>query len=299
MAKREPHSFRTARGLISATAGLILSACVHTAAAQESGRLLATGGVSQVEGAAGGGLAPWALISGYETRDAIGATLHGTTIGLNDFGLGSVGASAGFYDRIELSYAHVWFDTGSAGGRLGLGDGYTFNMDVVGAKLRLFGDAVYDQDSWMPEVSAGVQWKAAGSHAVLHAIGAQSADGADVYVAATKLFLAESLLLNATLRGTKANQFGILGFGGDRDGSYSAQFEGSAAYLVTRRLAVGAEIRSKPDNLGFAREGTAYDAFAAYFLSKNLSATLAFVALGPIARQGDQNGIYVSLQTGF
>ena len=101
------------------------------------------------------------------------------------------------------------------------------------------------------------------------------------------------------MRATRANQFGILGFGGDRGGGYSAQFEGSAAYLVTRHLAVGAEIRSKPDNLGFAREGTAYDVFAAYFLSKNLSATLAFVALGPIARQGDQNGIYVSLQTGF
>ncbi len=261
--------------------------------------MLATEGVSQVEGAAGGGLVPWALISGYETRDAIGATLHGTYVGLNDFGLGSIGASVGVHDRIEISYAHVWFDTGSAGGRLGLGRGYTFTMDVAGAKLRLFGDAVYDQDSWVPEVSAGVQWKAAGSHAVLRAIGARGGDGVDVYLSATKLFLAESLLLSATLRATRANQFGILGFGGDRGGGYSAQFEGSAAYLVTRHLAVGAEIRSKPDNLGFAREGTAYDVFAAYFLSKNLSATLAFVALGPIARQGDQNGIYVSLQTGF
>jgi hypothetical protein len=210
-----------------------------------------------------------------------------------------VGASAGFFDRFELSYAHVWFDTGSAGGRLGLGDGYTFNLDVAGAKLRLFGDAVYDQDSLVPEVSAGIQFKAAGSHDVLHAIGARDSDGVDFYVAATKLFLAESLLLSATVRATKANQFGILGFGGDRDDGYSAQFEGSAAYLVTRHLALGAEIRSKPDNLGFAREGTAFDAFAAYFFSKTVSATLAFVALGPIARQGDQNGFYFSLQTGF
>jgi hypothetical protein len=111
--------------------------------------------------------------------------------------------------------------------------------------------------------------------------------------------LAESLLLNATLRATKANQFGLLGFGGDRDRDYSLQFEGSAALLLSRHLAIGAEIRTKPDNLGFAREGNAYDLFAAYFISKNLSATLAFVALGPIARQGDQNGVYLSLQTGF
>jgi len=252
-----------------------------------------------VDGAAGGGLAAWSLITGYETNDAIGGNLHGTYISLNSFGLGSLGASAGFYDRLELSYAHDWFDTRSAGGRLGLGNGYTFNLDVAGAKLRLFGDAVYDQDSWMPQVSAGVQAKAAENHDVLKAIGARSPDGVDMYLAATKLFLAESLLLSATVRATKANQFGILGFGGDRDRFYSAQFEGSAAYLVTRRLAVGGELRSKPDTLGFAREGTAYDAFAAYFLSKNISATLAFVALGPIARQGDQNGVYLSLQAGF
>ena len=34
----------------------------------DGGKLLATGGVSQVEGAGGGGLANWALITGYGTR---------------------------------------------------------------------------------------------------------------------------------------------------------------------------------------------------------------------------------------
>jgi hypothetical protein len=272
---------------------------MHAAGAQESGRLLATGGVTEVEGSAGGGLVPWALITGYGTRDAIGANLHATYVALGNFGLGTTGISAGFYDRLELSYAHEWFDTFSAGGKLGIGDGYTFDMDVVGAKLRLLGNAVYDQDSWLPEISVGTQFKSADSHALLHALGARSPDGVDFYVAATKLFLAESLLLNATLRATKANQFGLLGFGGDKDGAYSAEFEGSAALLLTRKLAVGVELRTKPDNLGFAKEGAAYDVFAAYFLSKNISATVAFAALGPIARQGDQNGIYVSLQTGF
>lgn len=266
---------------------------------QESGRLLATSGVSDIEGAGGGGLATWALITGYGTRDAIGANVHATTVGLSDFGLTSAGVSAGLYDRLEISYAHEWFDTGKAGGRLGLGEGYQFHMDVAGAKLRLFGDAVYDQDDWEPDVSAGVQVKAADRHAALHAIGAESPDGADFYLAATKLFLAESLLVSTTLRATKANQFGLLGFGGDLDRGYTAQFEGSAALLLTRHLAVGGELRTKPQNLGFAREGNAYDVFAAYFLTKNLSATLAFADLGPIARQGDQNGIYFSMQGGF
>ncbi len=276
-----------------------LSVASHGAFAQDSGRLLATAGVNQVEGAGGGGLAPWALITGYGSSDAVGGNVHGTYVALNDFGLGSLGAAAGFYDRLELSYAHEWFDTGSAGGRLGLGDGYQFHLDVAGAKVRLFGNAVYDQDSWLPQISAGVQAKAADRHAVLKAVGAVSPDGVDFYLAATKLFLAESLLVNATVRATKANQLGLLGFGGDGHNGYTAQFEGSAAYLLTRRFALGAEVRTKPDNLAFAREGTAYDAFAAYFLSKNVSATLAFVSLGPVARQGIQTGPYFSLQVGF
>ena len=261
--------------------------------------MLATSGVSQVEGAAGGGLAPWAVISGYGTRDAVGGTLHGTFVTVPDFSLSSIGASVGLYDRVELSYAHEWFDTGNTGGRLGLGDGYQFDLDVVGLKLRLLGDVLYDQDSWWPEISLGTQFKAADSHAVLSALGASSPDGVDFYVAATKLFLAQSLLVNATVRATRANQFGLLGFGGDRNSGYSAEFEGSAALLLSRRLAVGGEVRTKPDNLSFAHEGTAFDAFIAWFASKHLSVTLAFLGLGPIARQGDQNGAYLSLQTGF
>ena len=105
--------------------------------------------------------------------------------------------------------------------------------------------------------------------------------------------------MNATLRATRANQFGLLGFGGDRHDGYSLQFEGSAALLLSRNLAVGAEVRTKPDNLRFADEGTAFDVFGAYFLNKNASVTLAFAAMGPIARQRSQNGVYLSLQGGF
>ncbi len=270
-----------------------------SAQAQESGRLLATSGVAQLEGAAGGGLVPWALITGYGTRDAIGADVHYTLDALPSFTLHAAGASVGIYDRVELSYTHQWFDTNSTGAKLGLGAGYLFQLDVVGAKVRVLGDAVYDQDSWVPQIAVGMQYKASPNTAVLQAIGARSADGEDFYLSATKLFLAESLLVDATVRATKANQFGLLGFGGDRDRGYSAQFEGSAALLLRRDVAIGAEIRTKPDNLGFAREGNAYDLFAAYFFNKNLSVTLAYTALGTIANQGNQNGVYLSLAGGF
>jgi hypothetical protein len=279
--------------------GMALLLCQAPARAQESGRLLATSGVTQLEGAGGGGLVPWALITGYGTRDAVGANAHYTLAYLPDFTLHSAGASVGLYDRVELSYAHEWFDTRGAGGRLGLGGGYQFHLDVAGIKVRLLGNALYDQDRWLPQIAVGAQFKTADRHAVLRTIGARSPSGVDFYISATKLFLAQSLLVNATLRATQANQFGLLGFGGDRHEGYSLQFEGSAALLLARRLAVGAEIRTKPDNLHFAHEGPAFDAFAAYFLNKNLSATLAFVSLGPIARQSGQNGVYLSLQAGF
>ena len=275
------------------------TAAPEVASAQDSGRLLATSGVVQIEGAGGGGLVPWALITGYGTRDQVGGDVHDTVVPVTDFTLNSAGVAVGFYDRVELSYDHEWFYTGRAGGRLGLGNDYQFNLDVAGLKVRLLGDAVYDQDSWLPEISVGTQLKSADQHAVLRAIGAQSTDGVDAYIAATKLFLAQSLLVDVTVRATKANQFGLLGFGGDADGGYSPEFEGSAAFLVTRRLALGAEFRSKPDNLRFAREGDAYDVFAAYFFDKHVSATLAFANLGPIARQGDQDGVYLSLELGY
>ncbi len=267
--------------------------------APESGRLLAMAGVTQIEGDGGGGLVPWALITGYGTRDAVGGNAHYTFVHTGDFDLHSAGAAIGLYDRVEVSFARQWFDTRAVGGKLGLDKNHSFDQNIVGLKVRLFGDAVYEQESWLPQVAVGAQYKSNNRSKLLSAIGAKSSDGVDFYVSATKLFLVESLLLNATVRATKANQFGLLGFGGDRYGGYSAQFEGSAAYLISRNVAVGGEVRTKPDNLGFAREDNAWDLFAAWFVNKNLSATLAYVQLGRIAGQHDQNGVYLSMQARF
>ena len=66
----------------------------------DSGKLLATGGVSQIEGAGGGGLANWTLITGYGTRDGIGANFHYTTVLLPDYRLQSAGPVA---QRIRLA----------------------------------------------------------------------------------------------------------------------------------------------------------------------------------------------------
>lgn len=265
----------------------------------DSGRLLLTQGISNIEGASGGGLATWATISGYGTRDSVGGNVHFSYVGTPQYGLKDYGIAIGFYDRLELSYTRQNFDTGKTGGYLGLGQGFTFNQDVYGAKLKLFGDAVYDQNTLLPQVAVGVQYKHNDKAAIIQAVGGKHNDGTDFYVAATKVFLDQSLVVDATLRFTKANQTGLLGFGGDRNDSYRPEFEGSIGYLVTKRLVIGAEFRAKPNNLGFAKEDHWYDVFAAYTLNKHLSVAAAYTDLGSIATFKGQRGVFLSLQAGL
>lgn len=288
---------RTALALALMAGGGIVQA--QDAGPALSNKLLLTGGVSQVEGSAGGGLTPWAVIGGYGTRDEIGANAYFARVDLDDYSLDSYGVLVGLYDRVELSFSRQRFDTEAVGGALGLGNGFTFTQETIGVKVKVAGDAVLEQDSWLPQIAVGAQYKKNDQAGVLAFIGARDDSGVDYYVSATKLYLAQSLLLNGTVRFTKANQFGILGFGGDRNDSYRAQFEGSAAYLLTRHLALGAEYRTKPDNLGIAAEDDAWDVFLAWAPRKNVSLTVAYVDLGNIVIRDDQRGVYASLQVGF
>jgi hypothetical protein len=286
--------------ILGLTAAVLTIATPAQAAERRGGgKLLLTDGVSSIDGAAGGGLASWAVIAGNETEDGIGGTAHATYIALPDFTVRSAGAAIGISDRIELSFADQRFGTGDAGAALGLGRGFTFGQQIWGAKLKLAGDAVWAQDTILPQIAAGVQYKQARRAPVLSAVGAARSKDVDFYLAATKLYLAQGLLLNATVRLTRANQLGLLGFGGPRQSGRSAQFEGSVGKLLSRRLVVGAEYRTKPDNLGFAREDDAYDVFVAWAAHRNVSLTVAYTDLGEIATFRKQRGLFVSLQGGF
>lgn len=267
-------------------------------AASAGGRLLATGGVTEVEGAGGGGIVPWALVAGTGTRDEIGASAFATHLGLSDFRLQSAGLAVGLYDRVELSYARQTFSLGSTV------PGDVIRLDSYGAKVKLFGDAVYDQDRWWPQVAAGIQVKNNRDFAfVPKSVGARHGTGTDFYLAATKLYLAglfgRNVLVDATARASKANQLGLLGFGGDLGDRYRLRFEGSAAVFVNDFVAVGGEYRSKPNNLGAFREQSFSDVFVAWVPTKSLAATLAWAHLGRIADKPDQSGVYLSLQAGF
>lgn len=263
-----------------------------------SSKLLLTSGVTNIEGTAGGGLTPWAIIGGNGTKEQIGGTVFYTKVRANDYTLNSSGALVGLFDRVELSFAQQKFDTRDVGGALGLGNGYKFTQKIYGVKVRVAGDAVLEQDSWLPQIAIGLQHKQNDRGDLLRALGVKRDKGTDVYVSATKLFLSSSILVNGTLRFTKANQTGILGFGTNSKDKYKPYAEGSIAYLLRKDLAIGAEFRQKPDNLGF-KEDNWVDIFIAYAPTKNISLTLAYVDLGNIVIKDKQKAPYLSVQVGF
>ncbi|KQM98484.1 hypothetical protein ASE77_18020 [Sphingomonas sp. Leaf226] len=271
------------------------------AAAREGragGKLMLTNGVTTIEGSSGGGISTWALIAGNETVDGIGGSAHVSVILLPDYRWESHGAAIGVHDRLELSYARQNLDTRDVGATLGIGRGYTLNQDVFGAKLRVAGDAVYGSP-YLPQIAIGMQYKRSSDPQIVAAVGGRHTSGTDLYVAATKLLLRQSILLGTTIRYTKANQNGLLGFGGDRGANRRVQIESTLGYQISRQLVVGGEYRSKPDNLGFATENDWKTVYAAYAISKNLTATAALVDLGSIATAERQRGGFLSLQTAF
>ena len=305
-----------------ATLAAAISAIWFSPAYAETGKLLLTGGVSSIEGAAGGGITPWAVIGSNATDGQLGASAYVSRAVVDDYALSGFGAAVGIQDRFEVSLARQDFDAG-AGLALngiapfGIKPGQHIKMDVLGLKARVAGDAVLDSDTLMPQIAVGLQHKSVkpGSLGpVLDFLGTQKS-GTDFYVSATKLLLAQGLLLNGTLRATKANQNGLLGFGSGAPGknSYSLQPEFSAAVLISRNIAIGAEYRFKPNNLealgraaglGDAlREDDWKDIFIAWAPSKNLSFTLAYVDLGRIVPgitgHRKQTGVYLSTQIAF
>ncbi|WP_127169014.1 DUF3034 family protein [Xanthomonas sp. BRIP62415] len=282
--------------LAAALAGLAIAPASVIAG---DGRLLATGGVSMIEGSSGGGIVPWATLSGYGTRDELGTVLFATHVDSGDYRLDVQGAALTVGNRLELSLARQRLDLGTLQDRLGL-PWNALGQDVFGAKLRVCGDLVYGH---APQVSVGVQYKRLRDGTLPLAIGARDDHGTDVYVSASRLLLQGAggyqLLLNGTLRATRANQTGLLGFGGDRRNSYRLVGEASAAVVLSPAWVVGMEYRDKPDNLGFAREQAWADGFVAWFPSKHVSLTAAWAELGDIATLADQRGPYLSLQVAF
>lgn len=291
------HSRVRAR-VLAATSLLPLVLCGSLASAAGT-RQLATGGATQFEGAAGGGLVPWAAISGYGSREEIGANAFITHVDTGDYRLDSKGASVGLYNRVELSFARQELDLVALGPALGL-PGATLDQDVFGAKVRIAGDVLYTR---MPQIAAGIQYKRQRDFAIPSAVGAREDSGIDVYLSATKVYLAGAagynLFTNLTLRSSNANETGLLGFGGDLGSDRKLSLEGSAGVLFNRYWAVGAEYKSKRGQLSALPEDDWWDVFVAWFPNRHVSVVMAYVDLGTVATLPHQDGWYLSINGGF
>ncbi|MGI2093701.1 DUF3034 family protein [Shewanella oncorhynchi] len=255
----------------------------------EGSRVVATGGGTMIEGSAGGGIVPWAVINGYGSSGEWSATAMATGVYIDDFTLKVIGASLSFDNRFELSAARQTFDLDTMGGELG--------QDIFGVKYKLAGELLYTA---MPQITLGAQYKRVDDFAIPQAVGARDDWGLDVYVAASKVFFdaiaGRNVLLNGTVRATKANQTGLLGFGTQANYDYQFVLEASAAVLLTDNVALGIEYRQKPDELAFAREDDWQDVFLAWFINKHLSVVTAYANLGSIAGFEEQRGWYLSVE---
>lgn len=256
---------------------------------QAGSKIIATGGATSIEGAAGGGIVPWAVINGYASSEQWSVLAFNNNVAVDDFSLHTYGVAASYNNEWELSYTRQQFDLDTLGGDL--------QQDVVGLKYHIAGELLYSQ---MPQLSAGIQYKKHRNFALPSAVGARDDSDIDYYLAASKVYFAavagRNLLLNATLRASRANQIGLLGFGSQNDNSYQWLFESSAAVLLTPQLAVGVEFRQKPNQLAFADEQHWRDIFAAWFINKNFSLVGGYVDLGRIAGFSEQQGYYLALE---
>lgn len=294
------HSTRRAGAGRSALLAASLLACAATQpAGAEGSRQLATGGASTIEGSAGGGIVPWAVISGYTTREEIGATAFATRVDTGDYTLSASGATVGLFNRVELSVAREDLDLIALGPALGL-PGAHLRQNIIGAKVRLVGDVLYTK--W-PQISLGVQYKKQKDFTIPGLVGADDDSGVDVYLSATKVFLGGfgnfNAFINGTARLTRANETGLLGFGSTNHTGRHLNLEASTGVLLSRRFAIGAEYRQKRSNLAGLPEDAWRDVFIGWFPNRHFSVVLAWADLGTVATLRNQTGWYLSLQGAF
>lgn len=271
---------------------ILIFVMLNTLSHAQNGKLLATSGVGPVEGGSGGGLVPWAMIGGYATQDEIGFNTTFSEADVNDYTLSSHGISAGFYDRLEISFAQLRFEDKQGN--------IDIKQNIFGIKTRLYGDAIYGT---YPQVSLGVQHKTLIDETTAKALNASDSNGTDLYLSAAKIWLngplQRTVLLNANIRYSKANQLGLLGYGTSDHNDTELLLELAGAVFINRHIAVGMEYRQKPDNINGLPEDDWQDVFVAYFPNKSISLTFAYLQLGEIATLKNQTGYYVSLQAAF
>lgn len=317
-------------GIVAAWgAGVLLVPLTAQAASTQShgglfgqSRPLGTGGVTAINGAAGGGIVPWALINGYGGAGQVGFTVFYSNATTPNFDANGYGVAAGIDNRVEVSIAQQNFDLGNTGPYIAdtllnapadanpgapLQDNAAINQDIIGVKVRVFGNTIYQQHTWMPQVAVGAQYHHNEDGALMRALGAR-ASGTSYYVALTKVWmnglLGHVTLLDFTLDATRANYNGLFGFQGPTDNRYHYEPEVSAGMFLNPHVVVGGEYRAMPQNelnVGpvVSRSDAWKDVFLAYIPNKSVSLTLAYAMLGHVAGIPNTDALYTSVTASF
>lgn len=263
---------------------------------------------TNVEGSAGGGLVPMALMHPQ------GPLFSYTNLTTQDFGIQSIAIGGSIADRAEVSFGHLMATVPSSYAAF-----YTDNritVNTFGLKFK-----VLDMSDSAPQVVIGLQAKSSSGSLLdtLQAVGAIGGkSGTDVYAAATKVVTVggKGVVLNGILRATKANQMGILGFGGGTAAGgktgYSVNPELSAGVFLADNVILGGEYRAKPNNISSTvaglgiKEDDAYSLFMVYLVNKSMAITAAYVNLGQVgasktvvAGAAKQDGLYLQMQANF
>lgn len=263
------------------------AACVGVSSANAGdGKLRGTSGLLSIEGSAGGGLTPWAVLGSYAEAEQTGISASVANVNLRDYQLRTAALAFGVGNRVEFAASYQRFELpGSA----------QLSQNIFAAKLRVAGDLIYGR---APQLAITLQHKRHQDTDVLNSLGVQQSTGTDVVFSAAKLWIDgafnRNTLVNFNLRRSSAQETGLLGFNGDA--KWLA--EGAVAILPNRYWAIGAEFRQKPDFDGF-QESHWRDAFIAWFPKKGVSAALAYVDLGTIAARKNQTGVFITLQANF
>ncbi|MES1950108.1 hypothetical protein S4A8_04583 [Salinisphaera sp. S4-8] len=285
----KPQSRRYRYG--TAWAGLLLLTSTLLAEAAGS-RLWGSGGVTNVNGAAGGGITTWAVLNGYASTDEASVNLATATARVDDFDLQTVSVGFNWANRLAVTVAHNRLKVKPLAADI--------RQQTLGLKLRLAGEALYDR---FGQYSIGLQYTHNADFGIPALLGARDNHGVDIYFAASKVFLAaiadRNVIVNATARATRANQLGLLGFGSTHDNRYELVGEFGVGLFLDRRWLVGAEYRQKPDKLDTVAEDDWKTLYLVYVPTRELALTLAYVDLGQVAGFDNQNGYFLSLQTGF
>ncbi len=268
---------------------------VSIVAALVSASFGAQAAITNIDGQAGGGLVPWALLSS-------GPTVAITNLATPNLNVNSVAINTSFANRVEVSVAH---------NMLGIaGMSNPANVDNYGVKVKL-----NDMGDMLPQFAIGAVYKNASGNLVdtLEKALGVSKSSTDIYVAASKIVnLGKTVLFNVAVRGSKANELGFLGFGGGNTTGaktgYSVLPEVSAEVFAAENVIVGAEYRAQADNsvagtAGYIHTNGAYDLHIVYVANKNLTLTAAYTNLGVVAPvalgSGKQNGLLVQGQVSF